>query len=701
MNHDRLRCVAVSLLALLLAAAPSLFAQDSSSRTIPNSKYGFVSTAKDLGPEESSKQVTVYLWLQLHNVDALRELVEQQSEPDSGNYRNWVRPEQFSSTYAPTAEDVATVKAFLVANHLTVSGVGQLNMYVKAQGSIGDVQSAFSVQIHRFDVHGHIYRANTTDPVMEGPAGALVSRVGGLSDYQLQPHVMRPINPQSGKPFDAVPLSAVPNGAFFSPNCLEAPQLVNFSTDGSRPKATYFGNTYGAPITNSTPGTLAPCGYQPSDLQTAYKLTDLYNANLTGAGQTVVVIDAYGSPTLGTDAATYASFYGLGPLNLSVYYACPAPTDGVPGCPTPQDEGWALETTLDVETVHAIAPGANIALVYAYSNETDDLGAAILAAVANGLGNVISNSYGGPESQLMGTPYTPFDDILLVAASMGVAVNFSSGDSGDFSPFEGFTDVNYPASSSYATGVGGTSLFLNKNKTMAFQTGWGNNLTLIAAPPDAAGYDVPLVPPDSSATDGFGFEGGSGGGTSGVYHKPSFQRGLPGRYRLVPDISFLADDFTGLEIFCTGSSCFGVNSSDIYVGVVGGTSLACPMFSSVWSMAVQLAGQPLGQPARSIYRLPANAITDVVPVGSPLDVAGIITVNNHDILLEGPFQLVAPETWTPFVSALFNSTIPGIYDAWTVISFGTDTSLATSRGWDNVTGLGTPNGLPFVQEVAR
>ena len=699
MKPEKLRVVLVSLLALCMVAATSLFAQNKSSRTIPNSKYGFVSTAKDLGPEASTKPVSVYLWLQLHNAEALRQLVEQQYDPSSGNYQSWLTPDQFSATYAPTSEDVATVKAFLAAHNLSVTGVGQLNMYVKAAGTVADAQNAFGVAIHRFNVRGRTYRANTADPVIEGPAGALVSRIGGLSDYALTPHVLRPVNPQTHKPFDAVPLTSAPDGAFFSPYCLGTPQLLNLSSDGSRPKATYFGNTYGAPITNSTPGTLSPCGYQPSDLQTAYNLTGLYNAGLTGAGQTVVIIDAYGSPTIATDAETYSSFYGLAPLNLSVYYACPAPTDGVPGCPTPQDEGWSVETTLDVEAAHAVAPGANIALIYAYSDETDDLGAAILAAVANGLGNVVSNSYGAPESELGGAPYTPFDDILLVAASEGVSVNFSSGDYGDFSPVEGFTDVSYPASSSYATGVGGTSLFLTKNKTMAFQTGWGTNVTQIAAPTDTAGYSDPLVPPDSSLADGLGFQYGAGGGTSAIYRKPSFQRGLPGRFRLVPDISFLADPDTGIEFFCTASTCFGVSSSDIYVDLVGGTSLACPMFSALWSIANQRAGYPLGQAARSVYGLPGNAVTDVVPVASPFNVAGTITVNNRQVLFEGPAQLVAPQTWSPFVSAMFEGSSATYYGAWFVMSFGTDTSLYTNWGWDNVTGVGTPNGLAFVKAV--
>jgi subtilase family serine protease len=693
MQLCKFRSATVSLLLLGMTATTTLFAQDNSRHTIPNSKFGFATTANDLGPEQTTKQITIYVWLQLHNADALQELVEQQYDPSSANYQNWLTADQFSSTYAPSAEDVATVKGFLAAHNLGVLSVGEQNMYVKAQGSIADVQAAFSVQIHKFDVRGQTYRGNATDPVMAGPAGALVSRVGGLSDFHLQPHVVRHVNPTTGKPLAAVPLSAAPNGAFFSPSCLQGFESENFSTDGSSPKASYFGNAYGAPITNTNLGTLAPCGYQPSDLQTAYGLNALYNIGLTGKNQTVVIVDAYGSPTIGTDASAYASFYGLAPLDLTVIplgLSCAASA----GTNLALCQGWATETSLDVESAHAVAPGANVVLIEAASDYDDDLNAAILYAVANGLGNVISNSYGEPESQEGLPSNDPFGTTLLIAAAEGISVDFSSGDYGDWSLIEGYTDVSYPASSPYATAVGGTSLFLNHNLTMAFQTGWGDNFTEIANPTDVNGYSTPLVPPDSSPTDGLGFAFGSGGGRSGVFRKPSFQNGLPGRARLVPDISYLADPQTGIEFFCTGASCFNNDPNDIYFSLVGGTSLSCPMFSSLWAIANQRSGRPLGQAARSIYSLPPNAIYDVVPVNSPFDATGSITVG-HRTTYENPFQLVMPETPTPFLSALTE----GGDGSWYVISFGTDTSLSTGWGWDNVTGLGTPNGLDFVYAV--
>lgn len=676
-------CLALAFL-VSVAARPAV--ADGERRTLAHHTPAFVSTARDMGSEPASKQITVHVWLQLHNEEGLRELVQQQHEEGSASYHAWLTREQFNAQFAPTPQEVKAVEKFLAAHNLTVVSVGERNLYVKAQGTIADVQRAFQVQIHRYNVNGEMHRANNSDPSMEEPAASLVSRVGGLSDLGFKPHSIRPVSPSTGAPHSPVPLSAVADGAFFSADCFRPPQTVNFSTDGSVPKATYFGNRYGSDITSGPPN-LPPCGYQPSEVQTAYNLNDVYKAGLDGTGQTVVIIDAFGSPSIAEDSYVFSLFYGLPAPILTVYQPG--------GPPATADSGWATETSLDVEWAHSVAPGAAIALVVAPTNSFDDLDAAILFAVENQLGNVISNSYGTVEAALGGVPFTPLDDLLLTAASQGISVNYSSGDDGDFSLVEGQTDVSYPASSPYATGVGGTSLALKKDGTMAFQTGWGNNITRISQSTDASGYNPPTVPPLE-----LGFVFGAGGGTSAVYPLPRYQRfgGLHGKYRMVPDISYLADPYTGVEFFCAGSSCFDIPDPNIYFSTVGGTSLACPMFSGMWAIANEAAGRPLGLAAASVYNLPNGAVTDVVPpFFSPFDVFGFITTS-AGTTFENPYQLAAPlETHTPFFSALYN----GTSTRWYVLTFGTDTSLHTDFGWDNVTGVGTPNGLRFVNSVAR
>ncbi len=193
----------------------------------------------------------------------------------------------------------------------------------------------------------------------------------------------------------------------------------------------------------------------------------------------------------------------------------------------------------------------------------------------------------------------------------------------------------------------------------------------------------------------FGFSGGSGGGTSVVYSKPRFQRRLHGKFRQVPDISMNADPETGNEIIVTPDS---VPGNPVFVDVFGGTSLSCPMFSAFWAIANQAAGGgPIGEAAPILYRLEDEAIVDVKAVSSPFNVTGLILNPPNQPVFESAAYLAQPlENTTRFLSALFQSPSS---TRWDVFTFGTDSSLTTGNGWDNVTGLGTPNGMEFVQAV--
>jgi len=272
------------------------------------------------------------------------------------------------------------------------------------------------------------------------------------------------------------------------------------------------------------------------------------------------------------------------------------------------------------------------------------------------------------------------NSINEIAALMGISADFASGDYGDYTFDAGLpASVSAPADSPYATGVGGVSLALNTNNTIAWQAGWGTNETLL----DAGGtiFDPPL---------NFGFTFGAGGGPSAVFSKPSFQSSLSGSHRRLPDIAWLADPFTGGVIAISEP----FTSPALEWTVYGGTSLATPMFSALWAIANQEAGAALGQAAQYLYSMPAGTITDVVPVGSTTnDTASIkesTSVTNH----YSAGQVAAPlEGSTEFVSALWN--YPLYEDTVYVITFGTDSGLKTAPGWDDVTGLGTPNGQAF------
>ena len=448
-----------------------------------------------------------------------------------------------------------------------------------------------------------------------------------------------------------------------------------------QPSAIYSGNRYG-----SEPGTppphAAPCGYDPAEMQRAYGLHALYQAGWAGQGQTVVIVDAFGSPTIQEDALTFSQLNGLPAPNLTVY---------TPNGPPAYDSGWATETTIDVEWSHSVAPHANLALVATGDNSFTNLNIGVLYAIENALGNVISNSYGAPEVLLLGdaTDLLVTASLNQVAAVLGISTDYSTGDSGDNFAGIGSVSAGFPSTDIYATGIGGVSVFLNPDHTIQFQTGWGNNYTRIADVPP----NPPVIPPLN-----FGNIGGAGGGPSIFWAKPSYQSNLPGQFRQTPDVSWVADPYTGVEIIITPT---GKPGDPQAVQVWGGTSVACPMFSGLWAIANQAAGPkaPLGNAAPYMYHLAGNAMSDIKAVSSPHNVSGYIYIQPSPPAYESPAALSAPlDGTTRFVNALYHNAISS---RWYVLSFGTDTSLTVGNGWDNVTGVGTPNGLPFVQAVVK
>jgi subtilase family serine protease len=130
----------------------------------------------------------------------------------------------------------------------------------------------------------------------------------------------------------------------------------------------------------------------------------------------------------------------------------------------------------------------------------------------------------------------------------------------------------------------------------------------------------------------------------------------------------------------------------------GGTSLACPIFTAIWAIADQKAGHPLGHAAPTIAGLKSGDLLDVLPHSSPTNVSGTI-FDSSGATFYSPADLFTGQLFgnTEFLSALWNA--GGGLDF--ALSFGLDTSLTVTKGWDNVTGYGTPNGLPFLDAVTK
>ncbi|HEV2196093.1 MAG TPA: S53 family peptidase [Candidatus Acidoferrum sp.] len=690
-TKDILRAIllvlAIVALASLASYSHSVSAQSSSGPNgnaygyyVRNNTPGFLKFAADQGPADPTTMIGVTVWLKLQNENRIDQMVQDLYNSKSPNFHKWLNQSQFNASFSPTAQQVNAVQNFLTAHGLSVIDVAENNFYVKVQGSIGQVEQAFHISIHDFSFNGATYRSNTSDPGGNDAAMGLIAAVTGMDDLGYEPAYAFPAE---GDPINGqmIPLAASPDGKFFESQCFTGVQTVTFpnnATPSTVPQATYTGSVYGAPITNNQLGHLPSCGYSPREVQTGYNMNALYAQGFDGSGQTIVIVDAYGSDTIQQDAEIFSLVYGLPDLTPANFQIVKAP--GLVNNPKGPVRNWTIETTLDVEWAHALAPKANIALVTA--TDRASLDEAVNLAVVRHLGNVISNSWSSIE--IFGNPATHdrMNRILQMAAVEGVDVNFATGDFGDETIRIGIKAVDFPASSPFATGIGGTSLGLNPDKTMAFQTGWGTNLTRLAN--RISTHSSPIIPPLI-----FGFQDGAGGGTSAEFAKPSFQSGLAGNARLVPDISMLADPQTGAELIETFS---GVTE----VGVIGGTSLATPLFSAVMAIASQKAGHGLGQAAALVYNLPSGAITDVVPISAPTNVTGTNTTSGGTVSLTTQ-QLVGPTGSTVYYAPLFQSPAS---TRWDVLTFGTDSSLTTAVGWDNVTGVGTPNGQAFVNAIA-
>jgi len=676
-----LRCLSIAVV-FAMTCALSL-ASSGQGIVIANNTPGYVATAQNLGAEDPAKIIEVSIWLQLHNQSQFDALTQSLYDRTSLNYHRWLTPKDIAARFAPTAEEVKKVQEFFAAHNLKVVKTGPENFYVRARGTVGDVEKAFQVQLNNYQVGDKKIRANAGDPYVEGAAGTLVRAVSGLDNAHFE-HTLaaRPVNP-GGSETGAKP-AAVADALSFSSQCFPGTETATFSTnsDGQLPIGTYSGNKLNLQ-SQSGPG----CAYTPPVIQTAYNLTGLYNEGYDGTGQTIAIVDWCGSLSIQADANKFSKQFGLPKLtssNFAITYTSPSPCIAY-------DQ---VEINIDVEWAHAVAPGASINLVVPPSSDFQDVDEAEFDVANYGLGNVLSGSYSSTELYTATTELETESLISEVGAAVGISFNFASGDYGDYQLETIRTTVSAPADSPWSTAVGGISLALNSDNSIAWQAGWGNNGTLLAE--EGTVYD----PPEH------GFFGGSGGGASecvtknarfrpplctGGFPKPAFQKAVHGPNRQLPDVSWLADPYTGAAILISIPGQIPEQVWQVY----GGTSLATPMFSALWAIANQEAvaggGTELGQAAPYLYSLPAGTVYDIVPVTSATNVTGTIQDSKGTKAYTAKKLAGGPNV--EFVSALWEDY--ALADTALVISFGTDSSLKTAPGWDDVTGVGTPNAQAF------
>jgi len=356
----------------------------------------------------------------------------------------------------------------------------------------------------------------------------------------------------------------------------------------------------------------APC-YQPAQIQAAYNEQPLFNSGITGTGETIVIVDSFGSPTIQSDLATFDSTFGLpAPPSFKII----TPAGKLPAWdPTNAngDVSWAGEATLDVEWSHTIAPGANILLVETPVSETEGTAGfpQIVKAenyvINHHLGQVISQSFGATEPTFpSAASIYALRTAYINALKNHVTVLAATGDEGatDYSNVAGtesytYPAVDWPASDPLVTAVGGTQL--------ALLPGGGERAQADRVWNDSVDYALNDA---FDGTPGPVAEAG-GGGLSSVFPRPAYQDGVAsvtGDHRGIPDISMSAA--------CSGL----VVTYDSFPGAPAGwyvdcgTSEASPLFAGIVALTDQVAGHSLGLINPALYTLSADHAPGIVDV---------------------------------------------------------------------------------------
>jgi subtilase family serine protease len=387
--------------------------------------------------------------------------------------------------------------------------------------------------------------------------------------------------------------------------------------------------------------------YRPSDLQAQYDFGPLYTSGDNGSGQTIVIFDSFGSPTIRQDLATFDSAFGLpAPPSFNIYMPEGAVNYNYTSLPSPVNFhnknvsnkiGWAYETTLDVDWAHAMAPGANIDLVVTPNAETEgvqgipNMQNVQKFALSNHLGTIWSNSWSATEQSFHNTASIQnLDKFYAQAAAAGVTAFFATTDSGVANVDKQgnvypFATVTYPSSSTNVVAVGGTQVT-----------------------PTAS---ISSYQPESVWNDGFG---AGGGGYSTVFAEPSYQSAAgitdPTGMRGLPDVSMNASVISSVLIY----ESFDPTVTPGWTPIAG-TSEATPLWAGTDAVMNQADG-PLGFLLPRLYQIYANP--------------ALYSEAFHDI-------------------ATGNN------------SFGGIAGYSAGTGWDAASGLGTPDAAGLADALSH
>ncbi|WP_233885884.1 S53 family peptidase [Paraburkholderia flagellata] len=454
-----------------------------------------------------------------------------------------VSREDYERRFGASAADIKRVEQFASAHGLTVDQTDALARRVVLSGTVQQYNAAFGIDLQRFE-----HQVGKTTHHFHQPSGPLhlpqdmhevVTAVVGLDNRaKAQPH------------FRIVPTNLANALASDAQTAAEAP---------------------GAPI---RPPIRAARAVTRSF--TPLQLADLYSFPAgDGSGQCIAIIEMGG----GYDTADLSAYFKE--LGVSAPRVEDVSVDQATNAPTGDPNGPDAEVTLDVEIAGALAPGALIAVYFAPNSEAGFVDA-VSAALHDSQRkpSVISISWGAPESAWSQQTLGALNDAMQTAVALGVTVCAASGDSGSSDGVgDGADHVDFPASSPYALGCGGTHITAS-NGRISQESVWND-----------------------------GADGATGGGVSATFALPDWQKGLrvvrgsggAGALvrRGVPDVAADADPATGYEVRVAGADT-----------VVGGTSAVAPLWAALIARINAARGTPVGFANAKLYAQP-SAFNDV------------------------------------------------------------------------------------------
>jgi len=686
--------------------------------------------------------ITADVYLADRNTAALTAFAQAVSTPGTAQYHHYLTAAQDQAMFAPTAAEARAVEGWATSNGLRVGTVTSgFGASIQVTGTPGAIQSAFDVKFGSYQVGAKKKAEKFWAPEQSASVPASIEgdvlTVTGLDSAKHQATPSETLPPPEQNYFIA-PWTSEYYG-----------QKVSAGKYG-----TVAGTTTKIPTVNGQAQPWTNAGYTPAQVRGAYNVAQ---SGETGKGVTVAVIDAYIPPTLKSDANQYAEWSAAQPGGSP---ALDKPfTNGQfktvlhPGASTWTDTspsvcdaaGWYEESSLDVESVHGMAPNANVTYVAASSCSDQGLTNAVAYVVNTHAASIVTDSWGEPYDT--DATVAVDDQLFEAAAAEGIGFFFSAGDSGYEDPnYEDPTDqveVDYPDSSPWVTSVGGTSLAIGKNDNYEGETSWGTFLNPLTV--SSTGQSSWAFTPGDTVdelTNGL-YDGSTGGGVAYAYAQPWYQRGVvptsladtlvtstPVTYntgtttygtvtlayneslttassprRVTPDVSALADPSTGVAVGETTAgpdNAQGVPGPDkFYISRIGGTSVASPIFAGIEADAQQAAGQPIGFANPAIYGLDAHTsrtfhnVTDHPGGASYYEVRSNYTdPSNETLPLVTYLRQLGADGYTGS-----NVTFPAIpagalgagSPALPSVTVNLESALVANGGYSDATGVGSPD----------